>query len=203
MKKTYLKSFAIAFAIGSLFLASCSKEESSSTPANTPVVPTDPEPSSTQQATVFYFGGTWCGPCGAYGKPAKEALKKQLGASKVSVISCQVGSDPMTNSDADALSSMFKVTGVPAMYAGGADAPFVGVPSTTAMSTTAVNTASSFLTKTPTTNILASFYVNSDGLLWVDSKIKFFKDVTDKYYAVAYLTEDSIVAAQTSDASVE
>ena len=198
-----IKSIAIALTIGSLFLASCSKEESSSI-----VQPPDPnpnndsQPSATQQATVFYFGGTWCGPCGSLGKPAKEALKKELGDLKVSIISCQKD-DPMKNADADDLAILFNADRVPYLFTCGADEPSERVLVLSTMPEDAVSKASTYLTKIPTANILASFYLNSDGLLQVDSKIKFFKVVTNNYYVAAYLTEDSIYSSQTSDASVE
>lgn len=193
----YLKPFVFTLIVCNLFLASCSKEESSST-----VELPGPDPSATQQATVFYFGGTWCGPCGTLGKPAKEALKKELGESKVSIISCQQG-DPMTVPDGNDLAKLFNADRVPYMYVGGSDEPSDRVLVLSSMSEDAVAKASTYLTKTPTANILASFYLNGKGLLQVDSKIKFFKDVPNTYYAAAYLTEDGIFETQTRDSSVE
>jgi len=193
----YLKYFAITILIGSVFLASCSKDESSST-----VVTLDIDPAATQQATVFYFGGTWCGPCGTLGKPAKEALKKQLGDSKVSIVCCQQA-DPMNIPDGNDLAKLFNADRVPYMYVGGYDEPSDRVLVLSTMSQDAISKASTYLTKYPTANITASFYLNSDGVLKVDSKIKFFKDVTNSYYAAAYVTEDGIFATQTSDSSEE
>jgi hypothetical protein len=194
---TYLKYLAVTIVIVSLFLVSCSKEESSST-----VVLPEPEPSATQQATVFYFGGTWCGPCGSLGKPAKEALKKELGESKVSIITCQQA-DPMNIPDGNDLAKLFNADRVPYMYVGGSDEPSDRVLVLSSMSEDAVSKASAYLNRTPTANILASFYLNSKGLLQVDSKIKFFKDVISDYYAATYVIEDGIFETQTSDSSVE
>jgi hypothetical protein len=36
-------------------------------------------------------------------------------------MSCQVGNDPMTNADANAMNAVFKPSGVPAMYIGASD----------------------------------------------------------------------------------
>ena len=192
-----MRNYVITLIIGSLFLASCSKEESSSK-----VVQPDPQPSATQQATVFYFGGTWCGPCGKLGKPAKEALKKELGDTKVSIVSCQQA-DPMNIPAGNDLAKLFNADRVPYMYVGGSDEPSDRVLVLSSMSEDAVSKASTYLNRIPTANLLASLYLNSNGVLQVDSKIKFFKDVTNKYYVAAYLTEDGIFETQTSDASVE
>jgi hypothetical protein len=192
-----VKRFAIALTIGSLCLASCTKEKTEEE-----ILPPEAEPTATQQATVFYFGGTWCGPCGTLGKPAKEALKKKLGDSKVSVISCQQG-DPMKTADGDALAKLFYADRVPYMYTGGADEPAFRVLVLETMSEDAVAKAKTYLTKTPTANILASFYLNSDGLLQVDCTVKFFKDVPNTYYVAAYITEDNITENQYADSSVQ
>lgn len=201
----HLRSFIVvtALAIGSLFLASCSKEESSAkeealSSAELP----DPQPTETQQATVFYFGGTWCRTCGSLGKPAKEALKNELGDTKVSMIACH-RDDPLKTTDGDDLAKLFEADRVPYMYTGGVDEPSTRVLVLSTMSEDAVAKANTYLTKTPTANILASFYLNADGLLRVDSKIKFFKDVTNAYYVAAYLTEDGIIEPQTADESIE
>lgn len=197
-----IKSVVITLTIGNLLLASCTKENLASVVEDTPIVLPEPDPLPTQQATMFYFGGTWCGPCGSLGKPAKEALKKQLGDTKVSIVSCQM-SDPMNVPDADSLAKLFEADRVPYLYAGGADEPSERVLVLSTMSEDAVAKANTYLTKIPTVNIRASFFLNTNGLLQVDARMKFFKDVAPNYYVAAYLTEDSIVATQTSDASIE
>ena len=80
MKNLFKSSLAILVGL-SLTMSACKKEDSTTDENsnnnnnnnNNPlVIP------QVQKATVFYFGGTWCPPCGAYGKPAKEQLKAQV-----------------------------------------------------------------------------------------------------------------------------
>ena len=54
MKKTHL------FILITIFMFSCKKETFNN------------ENIGKQNALVIYFGGTWCSPCGQYGKPTKE-----------------------------------------------------------------------------------------------------------------------------------
>jgi hypothetical protein len=197
--------YSLAFGLA-LFAGSC-KDEDTKEEAK-PSTPTVNEPviAETQQATAIYFGGTWCPPCGAYGKPAKEALKAQVGKSKVTVISCQLNggvADPFNNADADALAGVFAVTGVPAMWIGGAETPITQVQSNSQMSANCVSTANAVIAKKPIANLIADFTLDKDFNMVLEVNTKFFNDVTEEYYLAAYLLEDGLQAPQASDASVE
>lgn len=192
----FIKKIALTLTIVSLFFAACTKEDASSKVA-TPEL----DPLETQQATVFYFGGTWCRTCGSLGKPAKEALKKELKDS-VSIVSCQID-DPLNNDDASELAKLFNADRVPYMYTAGLEEPSFRVLVLSTMSEDAVSKAKTYLTKKPTANMQASFYLNGNGLLQVDSKIKFFKDVPNEFYVAAYLTEENVFSVQTADSSFE
>jgi hypothetical protein len=192
----YFKKLVITLTIGCFLLAACSKEDASSI-----VLSSESDPTESQQVTVFYFGGTWCRTCGSLGKPAKEALKKELKDS-VSIVSCQID-DPLNNDDASELAKLFNADRVPYMYTAGVEEPSFRVLVLSTMSEDAVSKAKTYLTKKPTANMQASFYLNGNGLLQVDSKIKFFKDVPNEFYVAAYLTEDNVFSVQTADSSFE
>ncbi len=199
MKNIFKTSLAVLIGL-SLTVTSCKKDETTSENSNNNsgaiTVPQE------QKATVIYFGGTWCPPCGAYGKPAKEQIKAQVG-SKSTIISCQVGNDPMKNADADALMAKFNPSGVPAMYIGSNDATIVAmIGGSTSTGTTAighVNTQSALPAKV---NAVLSIK-ETDGLINVTANGKFFNDLTGEYFIAGYLLEDKLNYAQTSDGSVE
>lgn len=71
MKKLSLLSL---FFVAVLAVTSCKKEENNATPTENPAAGIAQE----QKAVGFYLSGTWCGPCGLYGKPAWLMLKKQI-----------------------------------------------------------------------------------------------------------------------------
>jgi hypothetical protein len=202
MKKLFKSSLAIILGL-SLTFAGCKKEESTSTDNNTnnngtggTVIP------ETQKSTLFYFGGTWCPPCGAYGKPAKEKIHNEI-PDKAVIISCQIGNDPMKCADGTALQGMFNATSVPAMYFGAADQPFAtmvgGSSGTSAHAVAKVN--EQFALKPIVNSVLT--LKEADGLINVTAEGKFFQDAAGEYYIAGYLLEDKLNYAQVSDASVE
>lgn len=193
----------IGFALLGAVLAGCKKEETKKEENNNNSGSvTIPE---TQQATVFYFGGTWCPPCGANGKPAKEAIKEQAG-NKAVIISCQVNSssvqDPMNNADANALASIFRVTAVPSMFIGSAGQPFGSVPSNSSMSANAVAAVNTAAARTPVTNFVVSLSEN-EGLITGKVNGQFFSDAAGEFYIAAYLLESKLNYTQASDNSKE
>ncbi|MFN4083741.1 MAG: hypothetical protein ACK4K9_08930 [Bacteroidia bacterium] len=199
-----MKKILVGFALLGAVLAGCKKEDTKKDDNNNnnPGTVTIPE---TQRATVFYFGGTWCPPCGANGKPAKEAIKEQA-ASKAVVISCQVNSssvqDPMNNADANALASMFRVSQVPSMFIGSAGQPFGSVPSNSSMSANAVTAVNSAAARTPVTNCIVKLS-ESDGLINVKVDGKFFADAVGEFHIAGYLLESKLNFTQASDNSKE
>jgi len=200
MKKFFKTTMAVMIGLSLTFTA-CKKDEGKTDGGNNNGTPTVTVPQS-QKATVIYFGGTWCPPCGAYGKPAKEQIKAQTG-NKAVIISCQVGNDPMANADGQALSALFNPSGVPAMYLGGADDvinAMIGGSSNTGAQ--AVATVGTIAAKTAKSNIVLSVK-EEDGLQVCTIDGKFFADLTGEYYAAGYLLEDKLKYAQSSDNSVE
>jgi hypothetical protein len=201
MKKLFKSSLAILIGL-SLTITACKKEETKTDGGNNNGTGTVTIPQE-QKSTVFYFGGTWCPPCGAYGKPAKEQIKASAVGPKTTIISCQVGNDPMKCADADLLSGIFNPSGVPAMYLGANDAPFAAmVGGSTATGTTAINTITTQVAKTAVVNCVLTMK-EADGLLNVVADGKFFADATGEYHIAGYMLEDKLNHAQVSDNSVE
>ena len=124
-------------ALSVLMLTNCKKESKNEGTSGTPT----PKPTPTQNIVGIYFGGTWCGPCGAYGKPTKEQMAAEFG-DKLTLISCQLNGqgapDPMNNADANAFAATFGVTGVPILYLGGNNGLIQGVSGGTSMATTSI-----------------------------------------------------------------
>jgi hypothetical protein len=170
----------------------------------------EPEPSpavvaQTQQATVFYFGGTWCPPCGAYGKPGKEYITKAYG-DKAQIISCQVNggtADPMNNASANALAGTFGVSSVPTMFFGGGGEIFASAVGNGITNSTCATNIDKKLAIAPEGNMKFTTELSGNDLT-VKAQTQFFKAITPttgKYFIAAYLTEDGISATQSSDMS--
>jgi hypothetical protein len=201
MKKLFKSSLAILIGL-SLTISACKKEDTKTDEGNNNGTGTVTIPQE-QKSTLFYFGGTWCPPCGAYGKPAKEQIKASAVGPKTTIISCQVGNDPMKCADADLLSAIFSPAGVPAMYIGANDAPFVSmIGGSTSTGTTAINTITTQVVKTAVVNCVLTMK-EADGLLNVVADGKFFADATGEYHIAGYMLEDKLNYVQSSDASVE
>ncbi|MDZ4666509.1 MAG: Omp28-related outer membrane protein [bacterium] len=201
MKNLFKSSLAILIGL-SLTVVSCKKEETKKedTNNNNNGGVTIPQ---TQKATVVYFGGTWCPPCGAYGKPAKEQIKASV-KEKCSIISCQVGNDPMACAAGNELNGMFKPSGVPAMYIGSNDDVITAmIGGSTATGTTAIGHINTQSAKIAKVNCVLKASTTADGLVNVTIDGKFFQDLTDEYYISGYLLEDKLNYAQVSDNSVE
>jgi hypothetical protein len=201
MKNIFKSTLAILIGL-SLTITACKKEENKTDGGNNNnggaiTIPQE------QKSTVFYFGGTWCGPCGAYGKPAKEQIKASAVGPKTTIISSQVGNDPMNNPDANLLQGIFNPSGVPAMYLGANEAPFNAmIGGSTATGSTAINTITTQIAKTAIVNCVLTMK-EADGLLNVVANGKFFADATGEYHIAGYLLEDKLNYAQTTDYSVE
>lgn len=191
----------MAILIGlALTISACKKSESTSTDNsnnNGGVVV-----SEVQKSTLFYFGGTWCPPCGAYGKPAKEKIHTTI-PEKAVIISCQIGNDPMICADASALQAMFNATSVPAMFFGAADQPFASMVGGSSQTTAqAVAKVTEQYALKPVVNAELTLK-EADGLINVTANGKFFQDGAGEYYIAGYLLEDKLNYAQVSDGSIE
>jgi hypothetical protein len=203
MKKLLL----IASAGALLSLAACKKDDNNGGGDNKPSPAVVPQ---TQQSTVFYFGGTWCGPCGAYGKPAKEYIKATY-PGKANTISCQYNgsggaTDPMNNSSANGIAGLFfsGSMSLPTMMVGGAEQPFNGLVgsginnSAVATRIDAVNAIAPIANSKFTTTI-------SGNDITVKVETQFFKAIeptAGTYKIAVYITEDGLNHTQFQDASV-
>lgn len=148
------------------------------------------------------MGGTWCPPCGAYGKPTKESLKAQFG-DKLTLISCQVNgsvADPMNNADANAFLQLFQAKGVPIIYVGGNNGVIQGIGGSTTMSATATTRGNELKALEAAATCSASLSLSGDDLT-INTETKFFQDQTEEYYLAAYITENGLSYTQASDAS--
>lgn len=158
----------------------------------------------TQQSTMFYFSGNWCGPCGLYGQPAKTAAKSKHGE-KFNIISCQLNSggtqDPLNNPDANSLAGVFGVRGVPT---GVIMANFEGtsVSGGSSMTSQMDQAVSDDLGNTDimANGVVENIAVNGTSLTF-DSRIKFFQQGLGQYKVAAYLIEDGIAGRQYSSGS--
>lgn len=198
MKKLLL----IASAGALLSLAACKKDDNNGGGDNKPSPAVVPQ---TQQTTVFYFGGTWCPPCGAYGKPAKEYIKATY-PGKANVISCQVNggtADPMNNASSNALAGTFAVSSVPTMFFGGAEQPFAALVGSGMSNTAVASKVDEVNARTPIANAKFTTTINGTDIT-VKAETQFFKAVAateGTYKIAAYVTEDGLNHTQSSDAS--
>lgn len=198
-----MKKIILGFAVLGAVLAGCKKEESKTDNGNnTGGTVTIPE---TQRATVIYFGGTWCPPCGSNGRPAKDAVKDQTGDKNV-MISCQLSSqsvpDPMNNAHSNAFAQLFNVRGVPSIFVGGTGEPISTVASNSSMASNAVNAVNTVAARKPITNIVAT-KTEADGLINIKINGKFFQDNANEFFIEGYLLESRLNHTQASDAAKE
>lgn len=198
-----MKKIILGFAVLGAVLAGCKKEESKTDNGNNPggtiAIP------ETQRATVIYFGGTWCPPCGSNGRPAKEMVKEQT-SNKSVMISCQLNSqsvqDPMSNAHSSAMADLFGIRGVPTIYVGGTGEPISTIASNSAMGSNAVNAVNTVAARKPITNIVAT-KSEADGLINIKINGKFFSDNSNEFHIAGYLLESRLNHTQVSDAAKE
>lgn len=193
MKKLSLLSLAL---MGVMFLSNC-KKETKDGGGNAAT--------AKQRVVAIYFGGTWCGPCGFYGKPTKENLVNSLN-DDVILISCQVNgtssTDPMNCADANSLAAGFQVSSVPILYTGGANGLIKGVGGGATMSSSVLANADTVLKSEAFADISGTASI-SGNTITVNTTTKFMKDQAEEYLVAAYVTEDGITATQTSDNSTK
>lgn len=157
--------------------------------------------SAEQKAVLFYFGGTWCPPCGSNGKVAVQNVKNEHG-SKVEVISCQLSSqnatDPFANTSSSQMAQVFQVSGVPAIYIGGPD-QLTSHPSNAQMSSSSAERVTTVKGLSPIVSVRPT--VKLDGkTLTVTTKVGFLEDHDNEYRLAVYITESRLEHPQASDA---
>ncbi|WP_162903395.1 Omp28-related outer membrane protein [Taibaiella koreensis] len=155
-------------------------------------------PQQKTRSVVFLFSETWCGPCGAYGKPAAEQLKADLATSdKGYIIGVKTSSTPssINATGGNALADNYGVESVPSFYInkGSVEGSLSASPTatsqdivgkvTTANSTAAVASAAANISVAGTT-------------ITVTAKAKFWTAASGQYYMTVLLAEDEVEAAQ-------
>ena len=191
MKINYLKMSAFAvLAASTLFLGSCSKDEDSNDN------PGGGAPASNvakvQNSVVFSFTGTWCGPCGLYGKPALKDLEATYKERAV-VISCQA-SDEYTVTAGQQLQGFFKATSIPTAGVGCNENPFSMLVGGTKVQEVKTKTEE-LLALTPIANSNITKKVDGNKLV-INVETEFFKSVQGEYYLAVYVLEDNIIGRQ-------
>ncbi len=192
MKKLSLLSF---FFVALFAVTSCKKEENNATPTENPA-----GIAQEQKAVGFYLSGTWCGPCGLYGKPAMANVEK-ANPTKFVVVACHLNggggaTDPYNTQDANSLASAWAVTGVPTCAIGGAGQPAQKIGGGTGMEsgmTTQINTV---LSKTASANSSVDVAVDASNKLTIKTKTKFFETSADAYSMSVYVVENNIKGRQ-------
>lgn len=197
MKKILLITSAVALTL----VAGCKKEKKTSGDGSVPFTV-----SQTQNAAYLYFGGTWCGPCGAYGKPTKQALHADALNSKAVFISFQIqtGNDPFATAVTDATAGSFGVTGVPSAFvAGGTTFNKYGFSNNNTTNKTNQQTGfAAVYAQTARVNGKATPTISGSSIS-IKLQNKFFVATTDEFYVNAYITESNLIATQYLDASVD
>mgnify|MGYP002629985166 CR=1 FL=1 len=146
-----------------------------------------------QKNAGFYFSGTWCGPCGLYGKPALENMSAKYGDNFVWISSQLI--DPFSNADANALAIAFGVTAVPTIFVSSNGDPFQNAWGGTAMESTLDSFLTSGVIKTPTANIGINYTI-SDGAITGIAEVEYFEDSDKEFFVGLYMIENNLLERQ-------
>jgi|GEM_PF-6298953 len=199
--KTLLLSLAASMLIG---FGACKKDKKEEEKEEVKKEEGPAAITKTQQSTIFYMSGNWCGPCGLYGVPAKANAKTKYG-DKVNILACQLNgsgnTDPLNNADANSLAGVFNVTGVPTAYIlANLEGTSVGGGST--MSATMETAIGNNI---GVTDVLANMIVDKAKIegstISIETRTKFFKAGEGQYRLAAYIIEDNIAGRQYSSGS--
>lgn len=196
MKKIKLLSVVFAAAI---LLTNCKKKE------DAPAGNTGDGFNVSKQSNpaYLYFGGTWCGPCGAYGKPTKEALHGVASNKNVAFVSFQVyNSDPFKTTIGETTAANFGVTGVPTTFVGGNGLinSFGFSSNNAANQSTQQAKITEIMGATPACNTQISASISGTSIN-VNYKTKFWDATTDSFFVNFIAIESGLNATQYLDAS--
>ncbi|MFA9213759.1 MAG: Omp28-related outer membrane protein [Candidatus Methylacidiphilales bacterium] len=187
----------VALTAGSLFLASCSKEETkTSTPTNTPII----NFTQSNRALIIDITGTWCPPCGAYGIPGFNYAVDNA-KDKTLPLALHSG-DPLSLPAVDTIMVLpkFKSNSVPRIAAGNglvfpagvySDFKATGQKIISSVDTFIQN--NQFIVGVSLTNLKVD---SVNGTIKVDVNAKFFKEVSGEYYIATYFYEDGVISNQ-------
>ena len=183
-----------------ILIISCKKEDTS-----TPL----PQIEQKQNAAYVYWGGTWCGPCGTYAKPVKEALHADPLNSNAVFISCQLknGVDPFASGWLDTIANFYYRTtsgkGAPTGWIeGGTTYERLSFPSDLNQTRLDQQALLNGIYK-QTALVNGKAYVAIKGNIATIKTInKFFKDCPDTFHVQVILTESKLQAEQNGDSSI-
>lgn len=196
-----MKKFLLVVSAAALtFAVACKKEKKDDGTNNQPAYAVEPS----QNAAVFYFGGTWCGPCGYYGKPAKETLHNNNPA--LTILSAQLNgqsaTDPFNNQTSIKFAQFFGVSSLPTMFVGGASQPMPSWIGNYIVASTVQTKIDEFRAKENMVNAKMTFSTINDAVTAAIT-FQFYKETTDEYYYNVIATESNLSATQTSDMSTK
>jgi len=201
MKKSLLLAIPLSMMIA---FGACKKEKTEPADDTTGGNSGPAAIAATQQSTIFYMSGNWCGPCGLYGAPAKKAMKTKHG-DKMNIIACQLNgssaTDPLNNANANSLAGVFGVTGVPTAYVvANNEGTAVGGGSAMQASMDAAITADIGISDVVANMAIENVKLDGTNLSF-DTRTKFFKSATEEYKIAAYVMESGIAGRQYSSGS--
>lgn len=193
MKKLSLLTLFLA---GVVAFSSCKKSEDSATPGN--AGNNEPVIAQEQKAVAFYLSGTWCGPCGQFGKPAMAAIEKAQG-DKFVVIACHLNSqgaiDPLNTPEANALAGAWAVNSVPTCALGGGSLSGYKVGGGSAMKSAIEAQIGVIQGNTASANSSITATLSGNDIT-VKTKTKFFAASTEPHFISVYVIEKGIALPQ-------
>jgi hypothetical protein len=182
---------------------SCKKENDSPTPSPLPTI------EQKQNAAYIYWGGTWCGPCGTYAKPVKEALHADLLNKDAVFISCQLknGVDPFASGRLDTIADFYyRTTGVKGAptgwICGGTTYERIDFPNDRNKSRLdQQNLINGIYTQTALVNGKATVSITGTTAT-IKTTNKFFMSSPDSFHIQVIITESNLQAIQNGDSSI-
>jgi len=197
MKNKFLNLSIIALTASSLFLASCSKEETKATPDAGITV------SEKNTSLINKYTGSKCGPCGSWGwDMAIELIDYSPNACYVGTFSQNFVAEEFISTTASAWDDELGVTGYPTFAVNHVmqiDRPSGSVNTTSekAKCKAAIDVHSAAAVQA-NVGFTTSWSQDAQGFwtISINSKTKFFKDNIGEYYVGCYLLEDKAIGKQ-------
>jgi len=197
MKKYLLSLGTLAL----LAFSSCGSDEAAA-PASSELDIATP----VQNVMVAEFTATWCGPCGAWGKPTIAAVAENYGKKAVKVsFNSSASGDALFVQDASAFAGFLSINAYPsqAINLKKIDAP-ASVTTVSQLQNYIIGVADAEVAKTPEAVVGLSFAETSagSGEYTIKTKTKFLKDFPEgKYHVGVFIIQDNIIEAQTGNSA--